>query len=162
MGTHTHRGFVPLVAIVLIGLAIAAGGAVVAVSVHKPETVPQATDSTADLAPVSPRVASSTESAPVEPIKAAVRLVTPDLKPETEVFCSKVMAEPVPNKPSLLETHQTICVQLKEPAEDTPEQRERWQWLEEKAAKAIEMQSTIDAAEASAEQRQKDIENGTR
>jgi len=143
MGTHTHRGFVPLVAIILLGLVAVAGGTIATVSMQKTD-VPegQASDTVkeeAALAPVSPRVASSTSSTSMtapEPVLAKIRA---NLKPESKELCRKAKAETVPSTPSLIGQIVTLCEQLEQPATDSAEQRDRWNELEESLGEKWEL-----------------------
>lgn len=166
----THRGFIPLVAIILLGLVAVAGGTIATVSMRssgqKPAVVTDQATTTPSLeaysAPVSTRVASSTPTTRVEEVEVSARLVTPDLSPEAISICNEVLQEPDPGKPSLLRDEQTLCKELQEVEPDTPEQRERWSELENSLLEKHDLYMNVKKSEESSEERQRQIENGTR
>lgn len=138
MGIHKNRGFVPLVAIVLLGLVAVAGGAIATVSMQKTYVPAGQASGTvkeeADLAPVSPRVASSTPSTSVTATEPVLAEVKANLKPESEEICRQAKGEVVPSTPSLIGQIVTLCEQLEQPMTDSAEQQDRWNELEEKLA----------------------------
>lgn len=184
MRIHTSRGFIPLVAIVLIGLVMAAGGAVVAVSVHKPNSPDhgrsQETDSAADLAPVSPRVATSTAHETPARFEEQGYKVKAVISSETQALCSEakkidlplpkqetsdlapqtaeLIDEQIDARNSLIGHVHLLCNELIGGDISAEDLRETEQRVHEKWTLWLK----VHAASASSEQRQKDIENGTR
>lgn len=151
MKTNT-RGFIPLVAIILLGLTAIAGGTIATVSIQHnkqpiaraPEVEPIATTSSAYLAPVSTNVKSSTSRATSTPKvaqEARVGQITAILGTRTQQDCDDVKELAVvrnqKNKRSLTEDIQVICSQLATPGPDTQEQIEKWRLLEERAQTKI-------------------------
>lgn len=131
MGTH-HRGFIPLVAIVLLGLVAMVGGVAATVYVRgEAEPVEDTAQETSASVPISAQVASSTETeAQIVPEEPAA-LVRATISSESRAICEEVLSKPEAPK-SLLGDAQAICRQFEKLELDTLEQRERWLELEEK------------------------------
>jgi hypothetical protein len=135
MGT-IHRGFIPLMAILLLSLVAVAGGAFAIVSSHDAATKSTegvATSTSQDRA-VSPSILPPTETSAAtkapQPVSAKPALVRADLSPKSRAICEEAMREALPSKQSLIGSIQTLCLRLDQEAENTPEQQEAWVAIE--------------------------------
>lgn len=160
------RGFIPLVAIVLLGLVAVTGAAIVAVSIHnktaneKAVSVSSATSTseqpsaptgTTDSAPVSARVqssgASATKTASDAP-STPVAQISATLDADTKAICDQTgTQEPVTAGQPYTLGIPTWCKELQTPAADTSDQEVRWQTLETKiksAWKLTQQQQNLD------------------
>lgn len=150
MGKNT-RGFIPLVAIVLLGLVAVAGGAIAAFSIHNKtaskETLsavvatstPEQAATTTEAAystPVQARVQSSgagtTQSAPEAP-STPVTQISATLDADTKTICDETGSSD-PMGISLW------CKELETPGPDTSDQQERWTNLATRVKSAWKIQ----------------------
>lgn len=160
-----HRGFIPLVAILLLSLVAVAGGTAAVIYVNNasaPEEPLQssATESQETPGTTSPGTEQQTSSSVETPvaIKIETRLIAPPISARTKEICEDVMARPAPGKPSLLQDAQTLCEQLGKPAEDSVEQREQWISLEGRLEDRWNLKVQIDASNESSEERARTID----
>lgn len=166
---NNHRGFIPLVAIILLGLVVA-GGTVATISIQKSrsgESGGAVLEQRPPLAPVSNGVESSGEvttnttsnqlSAPVGQIEPSVEVrVTVD--PQIEEICGQARVMEA-SKQSLLGSIQLLCDRVTTGQYPGVEGMiEVQESIEEKWSLWSKTQKT----EESAQNRAKDIENGTR
>lgn len=116
MNKQIQRGFIPLVAIILLGLIAIAGGTIATVSISRSNTElrPTATTTTewADLAPVSARVESLEASEGFTQDK--VEVTTPEAFDDSEAkaICAEVMEQEVPGTPSLIGQIHALCEKI--------------------------------------------------
>lgn len=169
MYTPTSKGFIPLVAIVVVGLIVAAGGTIAAVSIrsNKPAEVPTAkadlatTTDAGYSAPVSARVASSGANATSDTstaTPATVEQISGSVSVETYQICASARkTSPDTNTKSLIGTVVALCDRSQRNL--SPEQardldvsiKEKWQLYEKASAtrsRLDKMQSDLDSSAA--------------
>lgn len=141
-----HRGFIPLVAIILLGLTAVVGGAAATIYVRGGPAVqelPAVPEEVVDLGSVSPQTATSTAPATVEtpgeekvaeeaqslPTKVEVKIA-----PETLAICVEILKEEIDtSKRSLSEDIRVLCEGIKNGRYQEGEQLDRAvEWLHDK------------------------------
>lgn len=118
-----NRGFIPLVVIVLLGIAVAAGGTVATMSIRESKlsntTATTTSEQEASLPPISPRVESSMQSTtsvtvgtkkePVVQIEQKTTGITV-LDSQSQTICNQIREkQPESAKRSLIQDMQVIC-----------------------------------------------------
>lgn len=141
-----QRGFIPLMAIILLGILAVAGGTIATISIRHnqtaqqevratstPEQVGTATN-TAYSAPVQARVESSHTPTTVTADSAApapVAQISPILDADAKAICDNVgpASNTLTKANSAKETTQLLCKRLNTSESNTPEQQKAWQQL---------------------------------
>ncbi len=144
---HTsHRGFIPLVAIVIVGLIVAAGGTIAAVSMRssgeKPEEakseVVTTTTEGAYSGPVSSRVESLEEDKEVVAPKSVSTSVEANVETKVEIragtreICAEAQTKAEPSGRSLIADIHVLCEQLLKGNYTEENVRDKEQALKEK------------------------------
>lgn len=163
MYTPTSRGFIPLVAIILLGLLVVAGGTIAAVSIqhNKPSeasiatSTEPATTSTADSAPVRARVegsgTSTAHTAPAIP-STPVGQISATLDAGTKAICDQVGTQEPVIAGGYVVGMPTWCRELETPAADTPDQKQIWLRLETKIKQGWQLKLQNEAVTQALEQ----------
>lgn len=164
---NSHRGFIPLVAIILLGLVAVGGGVVATISLKAPAASHATPGQTDSLPPVTSRVESSVTAtastsnsgvqAPVGQIEANVEAGI-SLDPRSKEICDRIALEPKPINPSLTGDLLTLCERLGKGDYSSAEEAEASGRLQEK----WELWLKVQKAEEPAKNRAQDIENTTR
>lgn len=147
MGTY-QRGFVPLVVVLLLGLAVTAGGTAVFFSIQKPPA-PAATAggaATSTTSSLPPKELSETKET-YQPTQTSTALIEASVSQSTTDTCENVAKQDIPKSPSLIGQILTLCQELEKPVLDSPEQRERWSEIEANIAEKKELLETVQSAQ---------------
>lgn len=142
MKTNT-RGFIPLVAIILLGITAVAGGTIATVSIRHNKKLPETpvtvvahatTTSSTYSAPVMAKVKSSTvhaTSTAKQTQQTPVAQILATLDIQTQKDCQDVSKLGIPSAKSLISGIQIICKRLTTPGPNTIVQVDEWKRLEE-------------------------------
>lgn len=166
---NSHRGFIPLVAIILLGLVAVSGGVVATMALKGQEKAPAPPDQIDSLPPVAARVESSattttsTSPADAKPTVERIEAVTEKqvvLDTKSKEICDQMASVQIDvSKQSLAEDMKVLCELIDKGRYQEGEEldtaltrlHEKWElWLK------------VQKAEEPAKNRAQDIENGTR